>query len=307
MPPPTSTASPEAREQARRPSGLYVLAAVEPVGAHRVAVELVVEVGLAPRVAGERGAGGRLEAVAAGGGDAVRRARAEAARRQQELDPAVGVLLGGGLLLPGAAGARLEDRLAALVGRARRSRRRRRRPRRWTAGSAPGWAIGAARSPRRSARRCGRTGGRRTRRAATSTSDDQRDGQLGSCRSWGWWHSESVDRGSSLSGGHRLDQDRRSRRADGETLRGTPASLAQGPRVGSNPPGAPCVPVLDWAATACGRVVRRQPTCTPSSGPSVASSSCLTSRNAQTTAEPASIRNTPTRKAAVAPWVNEPR
>ena len=36
-------------------------------------------------------------------------------------------------------------------------------------------------------------------------------------------------------------------------------------------------------------------------GASVASSSCLTSRNAQTTADPASIMKTPTKNACVAP------
>ena len=122
------------------------------------------KVGLAPRVAGQRGAGGRVEPVAPGRGDAVRRPRAQAVGRQEELHATVGVLLGGRLLLPGTVGADLEHRLRGPRQPVRRSRRRRRRHRRWTRGPARAGRSGGAGSRPPSGARSGRTGGTRTRR-----------------------------------------------------------------------------------------------------------------------------------------------
>ena len=144
--------------------GVVVLAAVGPVVADLVTVELVVELGLAPRVAGERRAGGGLEAVAAGRGDAVRRALAQPVRRQQELHPAVSVLLGGALPLPAAVGLAPRARPRGLPRRARWSRRPRRPPRRWTPVRPPAGRSAGAVSRPPSGRTSGRTASRRTPR-----------------------------------------------------------------------------------------------------------------------------------------------
>ena len=158
--------------------GVVVLAAVGPVVADLVTLELVVELGVAPRVAGERRAGARLETVAAGGGDAVRRALAQPVRRQQELHPAVSVLLGGALLLPTAVEPRLEHGLTAFLSGLDG---RRDHADRLVAGRRVGPLLGDLREQRRLHRLGGRAeelhvGEGRTR---DQHEDDERDGQLG--------------------------------------------------------------------------------------------------------------------------------